>query len=77
MSGWKKIGGGGRNGRDPKHANRHRAKTPIPSARQVSLDVCKCDHLMVKHAHVNLGGDTEEYGNCRLCPCRTFRRKAA
>lgn len=45
--------------------------------RRVSTEKCKCDHLMVKHIHVNLGGDGREYGNCSLCPCRLFRRVAA
>jgi hypothetical protein len=39
-------------------------------------EFCKCDHLMGKHLHVNLGGDTKEYGRCTLCPCRQFRRVA-
>lgn len=44
---------------------------------EIPTDVCKCGCLMVKHIHVNLGGDTEEYGRCTLCRCVQFRRKAA
>lgn len=44
---------------------------------ELPADVCKCGHLMVKHAHMNLGGDTKEFGFCRLCRCVLFRRKAA
>lgn len=44
--------------------------------REIPQDTCKCGHLMVKHLHVNLGGDGREYGTCTLCPCRLFRQAA-
>ena len=63
MSGWKKIGGGGRNGRDPKHANRHVARTPIPARRApllVRCPNCKAQVPTVPCPECGFGEDDDE-----------------
>lgn len=42
----------------------------------VEIEICRCVHELRKHLHVQGDGDGPEYGRCKLCPCRVFRRDA-